>query len=106
VAAWLVPGIRVEGDAWTVYAATAAIVGFVNAVVRPVLRLLALPITLLTLGLFALVVNGLSLWLASAMAVRWFGVGFHIDGFWPAVWGALVVSVVTIFLSKLLGGKN
>ncbi len=106
VAAWLIPGIRVEGDAWVVYAATAVIVGFVNAVVRPVLRLLALPITLLTLGMFALVVNGISLWLASAIAVRWFGVGFHIEGFWPAFWGALVVSGVTLVLSKLLVGRE
>ena len=86
IAAWLVPGIRVDGNAWVAYAAMAVILGLVNALVRPVLTLLSCPLIILTLGLFVLVINGLTLWLASAIAVNWFGIGFYVDGFWPAFW--------------------
>jgi putative membrane protein len=102
VAALLVPGIRVEGDAWIVYAVMAVILGLINAIVRPILKLLSLPIIILTFGLFLLVINGITLWLASMIAVKWFHVGFHIDGFWSAFLGALVVSIVSVILSALL----
>jgi putative membrane protein len=101
-AAWLVPGIRVEGDAWVVFAVMAVILGLVNAVVRPFLKLLTCPLILLTLGLFVLVINGVSLWLASDIAVNWFHVGFYVDGFWSAFLGALIVSAVTVILSALV----
>ena len=101
-AAWLVPGIRVEGDAWVVFAVMAVILGLVNAVVRPFLKLLTCPLILLTLGLFVLVINGVTLWLASDIAVNWFHVGFYVDGFWSAFLGALIVSAVTIILSALV----
>ena len=96
-AAWLVPGIRVEGTAWVAFAVMAVILGLVNAIVRPLLKFLTCP-----LGLFVLVVNGLTLWLASSVAVNWFNVGFYVDGFWPAFLGALIVSVVTVILSALV----
>ncbi len=102
VAAWLVPGIRVEGNAWIVYAVMAVVLGLVNAIVRPVLKFLTCPLIILTLGLFVLVINGLTLWLASLIAVNWFHVGFYVDGFWPALLGALIVSVVTVILSALV----
>ncbi|HUV90229.1 MAG TPA: phage holin family protein [Anaerolineae bacterium] len=101
-AAWLVPGIRVEGDAWVVFAVMAVILGLVNAVIRPFLKLLTCPLILLTLGLFVLVINGVTLWLASDIAVNWFHVGFYVDGFWSALLGALIVSAVTIILSALV----
>nr|HID13103.1 phage holin family protein [Anaerolineae bacterium] len=101
-AAWLVPGIRVEGDAWIVYAVMAVILGLVNAIVRPVLKFLACPLIILTLGLFILVINGLTLWLASAIAVNWFHIGFYVDGFWAAFLGALIVSIVSVILSALV----
>jgi putative membrane protein len=102
VAAWLVPGIRVREDAWTVYAAMAVILGLVNAFVRPVLKLLSCPLIVLTLGLFVLVINGLALWLASKIAVHWFGVGFYVAGFWSAFLGALIVSLVSVILNMLV----
>jgi len=102
VATWLVPGIRVEGNAWIVYAVMAIILGLINAIVRPVLKLLSCPLIILTLGLFVLVINGFTLWLASVIAVRWFHVGFYVDGFWSAFLGALIVSVVSIILSALI----
>lgn len=102
VAAWLVKGIRVEGNAWTVFAVTAAILGLVNALIRPILKLLSCPLIILTLGLFVLVINAFSLWLASRIAVNWFHVGFQVQGFWPAFWGGLIVSFVSVVLSALL----
>lgn len=99
VAAWLVPGIRVESNGWTVFAGMAVILGLVNAVVRPILKLLSCPLILLTLGLFVLVINGFTLWLASALAVDFFHVGFYVNGFIPAVLGALVVSIVSVILN-------
>jgi putative membrane protein len=102
VAAWLVPGIRVRQDAWTAYAAMAVILGLVNAVVRPVLKLLSCPLIVLTLGLFVLVINGIALLVASKIAVNWFRVGFYVDGFWPAFFGALIVSVVSVILNLVV----
>ena len=102
VAAWLIPGIRVDGNAWTIFAVMAIILGLVNAIVRPVLKFLSCPLIILTLGLFVLVINGVTLWLASAIAVNWFHVGFHVDDFWAAFLGALIVSIVSVVLSALV----
>ncbi len=98
VAAWLIPGIRVEGNAWGVYALMAVILGLINAIIRPILKLLSLPIIILTIGLFLLVINGITLWMASAIAVRLFHVGFYVDGFWSALLGALIISIVSMIL--------
>jgi putative membrane protein len=106
VAAWVVPGIRVEGDAWVVYAATAAILGLLNAFVKPLLKLLTCSLIILTLGLFSLVINGVVLWLASKIAAQWFHVGFYVDGFWAAFWGALIVSVTSGLLSGMMKEKK
>ncbi|MHB0874891.1 MAG: phage holin family protein, partial [Anaerolineae bacterium] len=97
-----VPGITVEQNALWLYAIMAVILGLVNALVRPLLKLLTCPLILLTLGLFVLIVNALTLWLASSIAVNWFNVGFYVDGFWPALLGSLVVSIVTVVLSALV----
>jgi len=102
VAAWLVPGIYVAREGWVVYAVMAVILGLVNAVVRPVLKFLSCPLIILTLGLFVLVINGLTLRLASTIAQRWFHVGFVVDGLWPAFLGALIVSIVSTILSALV----
>ncbi len=101
VAAWVLPGIEVEPKAWWVFAVMAVVLGLVNAVVRPILKLLSCGLIILTLGLFTLVINGLTLWLASQIAVHWLHVGFYVRGFWPAFWGALIVSVTTVVLSAL-----
>lgn len=102
VAARLVPGIHVERDGWAIYAVMAVILGLVNAIVRPALKFLSCPLIILTLGLFVLVINAFSLWLASYTATNWFNVGFYIDGFWPAFWGALIVSIVSAVLSAIV----
>ncbi len=101
-AAWLVPGISVDGGGWVAYAVMAVVLGLVNAVVRPVLKLLSCPLIILTLGLFLLVINALTLWLASYISVNLFHVGFHVDGFWPALLGSVIVSVITVILSSVI----
>jgi putative membrane protein len=99
VAAWLVTGIHVDdGGGWVVYAVMALILGLVNAFVRPLLKLLTCPLIMLTLGLFTLVVNAITLWLAAG-AANYFGVGFYIENFWAAFWGALIVSIVSVVLN-------
>jgi putative membrane protein len=102
VAAWLVPGIRVDEGGWVAYAVMAVVLGLVNALVRPVLKILSCPLIILTLGLFVLVINAVTLLLASSIAVNWLGIGFYVDGFWPALWGGIIVSVVTVVLSQVL----
>jgi putative membrane protein len=102
-AAWIIPGIRVEdGGGWVAYAAMAVILSLLNALVRPFLKLLTCPLILLTLGLFTLVVDAITLLLASRIATEVFGVGFFIDGFWPALWGAIIVSLVSVVLNILV----
>jgi putative membrane protein len=101
VAAWLVPGIHAEKNSWTLFAVMAVILGLVNAIVRPLLKLPSCPLVILTLGLFVLVINGVTLWLASYIAVNWFQVGFYVHGFGAAFWGALVVSIVSMVLTAI-----
>ncbi|MGD8998594.1 MAG: phage holin family protein [Anaerolineae bacterium] len=101
-AAWLVPGIVVEGNGWAVYAVMAVILGLVNAIVRPALKLLTCPLIILTLGIFVLVINGFTLWLSSQIAQSWFNVGYYVDGFGAAFLGGLIVSIVSIILSALV----
>jgi putative membrane protein len=99
--AWLLPNsIHVASFGSALLAAL--ILGLVNALVRPVLLVLTLPVTLLTLGLFIFVLNGLMFWLAGSLID-----GFVVAGFWPAVFGSMVYSVVSWALSGLLvSGKN
>ena len=99
VAAHVVPGIRLDGLASALVAGL--LLGLVNAIVRPILVVLTFPITLLTLGLFLLVLNAFCLWLVSV-----FVAGFQVAGFWPAFWGALLVSVVSWILTALISDSG
>ncbi|HEV2054379.1 MAG TPA: phage holin family protein [Methylomirabilota bacterium] len=96
LAASILPGISVDGIVPAL--AAAVLLGLVNAFVRPVLLILTLPITLVTLGLFLLVLNGLCFWLVASLVK-----GFHVAGFGSAMLGALVISavswIVTAFMS-------
>lgn len=91
VAATLIPGVVVEGTGALLLAAL--VIGLVNAVIRPILVFLTLPITVLTLGLFYFVLNGLLLYLAAALTP-----GFELAGLVSAILGALVVSIVATVL--------
>ena len=103
VAVWLIPGIRIESqNAWIAVGLMAVILGFVNAIIRPVLMFFSCGCIILTMGLFMIVVNGLVLWSASWISVNMFNVGFYVDGLWPAILGSIVVSIVSFLLSLLL----
>jgi putative membrane protein len=93
--AYLVPGIGVASF-WAALAA-ALVLGLINAVIRPVLVLLTLPVTILTLGLFIFVLNGLLFWFVGS-----FIQGFAVAGFWAGVFGAIVFSLISWLLSALL----
>jgi putative membrane protein len=103
VAAWLVPGIHVVGtEAWLAYSVMAIVLGLVNAIIRPILKLLSCGCIIATLGLFLLVINAFTLWLSSWIAVNILRIGFYIDSFWSAFLGALIVSMVSFLLSLVL----
>lgn len=99
VVALIVPGIEVDG--FTTALGAGLVLGLVNAIVRPILIVLTLPVTLLTLGLFLLVLNGLCLWLTSLLVK-----GFQVHGFWSAVFGALLVSVVSWLLTAFVSDRG
>ncbi len=105
VAAWVFDGISVGGDTRTDRLVTllvvAVIFGAVNAVVRPVVALLSLPLYILTLGLFFVVVNALMLMLTSWLSDQ-VGVAFEVDGFWTAVFGGIVISLASAAIGLLL----
>ncbi len=100
VATLIVPGISIESDrAFIAVAITAAILGLVNAFLRPVLAFLACGFIVLTLGIGLLFINAGTLWLSSWISQEWFNIAFIVDGFWPAFWGGIVVSIVSFLLS-------
>lgn len=99
IAAWLLPGIHITSPLSALLAGV--ILGFVNAIVRPVLFFLTLPLTLLTLGLFIFVLNAICFALTA-----WLVPGFSVDGFFSAVFGALLVSVVSWILNGLVVGRR
>ena len=100
VATRIVPGVTYTGG-WVPFLGVALIFGVVNAFIRPVAKVLTFPLIILTLGIFSLVVNGLMLWLTSALSGA-LDLGFHVRGFWAAFFGALVVSIVSTLLSMLI----
>lgn len=104
-ATWLLEGIRLTGnndtDRILTLVLVALIFGVINAVVGPIIKLLSLPFIIVTLGLLLLVINALLLMLTSWVSKE-VGLGFHVDGFWTAVLGALIVTVSTWVLEKVL----
>jgi putative membrane protein len=108
ITAWVIPGIHLGAagphpttNDWATLLIVALIFGLVNAVIRPILILLSLPLEILTLGLFIFVINAFMLlltsWIAQAM-----GLGFRVDKFFAALLGALIISVVSFALSRAL----
>lgn len=95
VVAYVLPGIHVASFGSAMIAAV--VLGLLNTLVKPILTLLTLPITIVTLGLFLLVINALVFWMAGSILS-----GFQVDGFWWAVIGAIIYSVVSGFFSRLL----
>ena len=96
---YVVPGVQVEG--FVTALAAALVLGLVNTLIRPVLLLLTLPATILTLGLFIFVINGLLFWFVAS-----FLKGFNVAGFWSAVLGAIVYALISWAASVLVLGER
>ena len=99
MACWLLNGIHVDGMFPALLAA--AMLGILNAVLRPVLILLTLPLNIMTLGLFTFVINGLMLLIVSAVIP-----GFDVQGFWTAVFGALIIGATSWLLNRFIGSTG
>jgi putative membrane protein len=99
LAATIVPGVAIKG--WAALLAAALVLGIVNAVIRPVILVLTLPLTVLTLGLFILVVNGISLYL-----VAWLVPGFSLSGLGAAILASIVVGLTGWLASTFVGGSG
>ncbi len=97
--AYLFKGIQVEGIGPAIWAALC--LGFINVVIKPVVKLLTFPLTFLTFGLFALVINALFL-----LGVSLLVAGFRVTNFWNALLGALLISVVSAILNWILGKSH
>jgi putative membrane protein len=93
--AYLVPGISVTGFVGALIAAV--VLGVVNAVLKPILIILSLPLEIITLGLFTFVINALLFWFVGQL-----GLGLAVHGFWPALIGSIVLSIVSMILSALV----
>ena len=96
---WIFDGIHVDGFGWALIAAL--LLGILNAVIRPLLIILTLPITFLTMGLFILVVNALMLWLTGTLLA-----GFQVHGFWTAMGGAIILSIISMAANSFVADKG
>jgi putative membrane protein len=104
IATWLFDGISLTGDSDTnkflKLLVVGVIFGLITAFVRPIVNLISLPLIVLTLGLMLLVVNALMLMLTSAISGG-LDLGFHVDGFWTALWGSIVISLASVVLESI-----
>jgi putative membrane protein len=109
VAIWLFDGITLDAEDRTneiiQLVITGGILGAVNSLVKPVLTFVSFPLIILTLGLGLLVINALMLLLTSRIAET-LDLGFHVDGFWTAVWGSIVISLAGIVIEAVLPGTD
>ena len=101
IAVKLVDGLTFTGEWWKIII-VGAVFGIVNSIIKPLVQLFTFPFIILTLGLFTLVINTLMLALTASLSDT-FNLGFHIRGFWPAFWGAIIVSLVSMLLSWVTG---
>ncbi|HWR57844.1 MAG TPA: phage holin family protein [Thermodesulfovibrionales bacterium] len=101
IAVKLVNGLSFNGEWWKMII-VGAVFGLVNSFIKPIVKLFSIPFIVLTLGLFTLVINALMLALTAYLSDS-FDLGFRIMGFWPAFWGAIIVSIVSMLLSWITG---
>ncbi|MCC2592552.1 phage holin family protein [Tessaracoccus sp. OS52] len=106
LAVWLVPGITItasdSGEYIFTLLAVAAILGVVNAVVKPFAKVVGFCLIVLTLGLFLVVINALMLLLVSWLSAQ-LGLGFAVDGFWPALFGSIIITIATALVGGIFG---
>ena len=102
VAVYTVPGIHFKDNSLLTPFITSLVLGILNAFIRPIIMLLALPLLIFTLGLFMLVINALLLYLVGIVLQA----HFQVDGFWAAFWGSLVISIVSAVLNTFTGSRS
>lgn len=102
-AIYIVPGLTAVGGSYVGPIMGALALALVNALVKPVMQMLSLPITILTLGIFLLVINALMLQLAGWLSVNVFGAGIEVSSFGSAFFGAIIISIVSALIGSLIG---
>ena len=107
-AVWIVPGIAVAGttETWAAVAIFGLILSIINIAIKPIMQLISLPITVITLGIFYLVVNTLMLYIAAWISNGLFNVGFDIATFGSAFVASIVISIVSALVNALVGAKD
>ena len=108
VAAWLVPGINVieAGAAWGSILIVALVIALLNMTIKPILQILGLPITIISLGVFYLVINTLLLYIAAGISNALFGAGLEIASFGSGFVAAIVISIVSTIMNAILGAND
>lgn len=99
VVAYFVPGVEVTGIIGAIVAAL--ILGIANAIIKPILIVITLPIEILTLGLFTFIINAVLFWVVGHL-----GIGLIVNGFWAALWGSIILWLVSWFLSAILAPRR
>jgi putative membrane protein len=105
VAVWIVPGLNWNGNEWWKFLLVAVAFSLINTYIKPILRILTFPISILTLGLFLLVINALLLMLTGAISDE-LRLGFTVADFWAALLGSIVISIVGWLLSMVVGATR
>ena len=100
----LIDGITFSGEWWKMIM-IGAIFGLINSLIKPIVMFFTFPFIIFTLGLFTLIINTLMLLLTASLSSS-LNLGLQINGFWPAFWGALIVSIVSMLLSWITGAKR
>lgn len=105
MAVWIVPGIDIIStvESWVAVALIGLVLAAINMSIKPILQILSLPVTIITLGIFYVVVNTLMLYLAAWAVNGIFQVGFHIDSFGSAFVASIVISLVSVILGAITG---
>lgn len=102
VACWIVPGMVELGGYMGIFTFALSI-ALVNSLIKPIMKVISLPVTILTLGLFLFVVNALSLNIASWLSLNLFHVGVYVTDFWAALWGSIIISIVSAVVGSAMG---
>jgi putative membrane protein len=97
VTASFMPGIRIDHNSFSTFLILGIVIGLVNGILAPILRFISFPLIIISLGIFALVINALLLLLVGHIVP-----GLHIDGFWPAFWSAIVLGIIASVLQAIL----
>lgn len=105
VACWIVPGM-VELGGYMGILMFALAIALVNALIKPIMQIISLPITVVTLGLFLFVINALSLNIASWLSLNLFHVGVYVTDFWAALWGSIIISIVSAIVGSVVGADE